>query len=170
MAKNNTPAIESNIQATFEETKKIENEIKSYFFNSKKIEFTFFPSPNLEKKTIIISDKKVLEEFANKFRFNKPLIIRHIPKNQTPSLIISVNIKFSEEKSYRVFASLPNIHSLYIANNDDTIWYEADMSIDIILLYNYYFSKILKEWNNSGMPYYSIDDYEKNYYSWSFLK
>jgi hypothetical protein len=158
---------------SYDQTKVIEDNIKSLFLSSNEVHF-IFNTPKHGQKTIIIKDESILKEFANSFRFNAQVTFNRIPKDMVPSLAIYVMIQFPEKENASFFSSSINLHSLNFTQSkeNDIEWCEVDLSLNTVLLYNYYFSSVLPIWYEKRHWHgaFELNDYKKDYYSTKLLQ
>jgi len=164
---------EKNVMS-YEETKKIENDIKRVFAETEEVSFNFFRGRHSVR--CVVSEKRILAEFARYFRFVKPVSFTRIPNERStpPGLLISVEMVAKGASECTFFASLPDIRVIqFTVDNGDSIdWCEAEVSTDFQMLFQYYFSEVIKkEFIVYNFPMLSLDDYRKNnYYNRSFLE
>lgn len=158
----------------FEETKKMENRIKTAFLESDEVVFKIKIYGTQDEKEIKISDKIVREEFSHRFRFNENFTTERFNSSLvTPGLAIDVSVSFSSEEKFGFVSGHPNVHNVIVttldADSGDSVLYFAPLSLETVLVFNYYFQEILKSHEESEF-FHKLEDYTADYYSWSFVE
>ena len=173
-----TPCFSQNAAETklnFQKTKEVENRIKTAFLESNEVVFKIKIHGTQKWEAVKISDKDVLREFSHHFRFNESLAVERFNNSLvTPSLAISVDVTFSSEENFGFVSSLPNMHQIIVTtrekNSDISVWYNANLSLETVLVFNYYFQEALKTYKKEPHFFLPLADYMEDYYSWSFVE
>lgn len=172
-SQNVSPASQEKTKASFNETKEMENRIKTAFLESEEVVFKIKIYETQDWKEIKISDKIVLEEFSHRFRFNENFAVERFDNSSVPGLAISVMVSFSSEENFGFISSLANMHDVIVTTRDadsgDSVWFSAPLSLETVLVFNYYFQETLKSHENFP-SFYKLEDYTTDYYSWSFVE
>jgi len=155
------------------EIRQIEKAIVKLFSEANEVTFVFKPqSPN--PAVCVVSDKRVLSEFAKHFRLNPPITYTRIPNNVATMSAVFVQVVFDSKTTYNFRAGNPNFRYLEFirVNRDSWDLCKTKPSVDFELFFNYYFSEVIGQvfMHRGKLQALPLDHYREDGYGRSFLE